>query len=173
MRTFYGLACLLLLLGVAFSLRWIMAEYYAHEVSLRISEWSLAEKISSTDEWDNTMSMLEKAISLNPKQAEYFSSKAVLYELKATSADDEIRNQAIAAYRQSIALRPAWPDTWAQLALQKAMLGQEDPELKMALIRALELGLNEDRIQTWALQVILISWPLFSGDDEINQLMSK
>lgn len=181
---------LILVIATVFTGRWFVAELYVIQVNNQLAAWAEAQEVSSLDEWNATLAQLEKAFSLKPAQAEYYSTKGLIYEwriyvlndeglrLETENADtierigSEALEQAIAAYRQSVELRPSWPYGWMHLAQQKALLGQQDEELSFALMNALRLGTNEPDIQEMAIEVIILAWPFFSENSEINRLLS-
>ena len=168
-----------LLAALSLSIFSLVAEFNARQVRSYVAEQNLTGGTGSLVDWQQADSNLQWAIALNPRQAEFYSLQGGLLEwLPALNdtinpdAELSTRNQAMAAYRQSIALRPAWPDAWMFLARQKAITGELDPELHNAMLQGLTLGKNERRIPPLAIEVFGLSWPFFAGNEEITALLA-
>jgi hypothetical protein len=67
-------------------------------------------------------------------------------EIPASQASTDLET-ALGFYRQSLALRPAWPQAWADVASLKITQEHIDAEFALALQRALTLGPWESSIQ--------------------------
>jgi hypothetical protein len=113
-------------------------------------------------------------MKLLPDSSEHYGLIALMHEWRFFVADSAVeteadiirfRQAAIDAQRRSAELRPAWPMGWAELARQKAMLGQEDEELLLALERALALGPNEESVRLLVTDVATLSWPFLSANE--------
>ena len=118
-----------------------------------IGEWytSQGEKEPQDWTWEQAQRYLWLANRLAPFDPQILSDLGQLYELRhgeapgpEASADLE---HALGYYRQSLALRPAWPDAWADVALLKVTQQNIDAEFAFALQRALALGPWETRVQ--------------------------
>lgn len=69
------------------------------------------------------------------------------------------RQDALAAFRQSLAARPGWPWTWVRLAHAKLALGQLDEEFDLALRRASALGHGRPEVNRDLAGLGLYAWP--------------
>ena len=168
-----------LLAVLSLSILWLVAELNARQVRSYVAEQTLSGGTGFLTDWQQADSNLQRAIALNPRQAEFYSLQAALLEWLPALTDNDnpdaelsTRNQAMAVYRQSIALRPAWPDAWMFLARQKAITGELDAELHNAMLQGLTLGKNEQRIPPLAIEVFGLSWPFFAGNEEITALLA-
>ena len=130
-----------------------MADVYRHEATMLIGDWytSQGEKEAQDWTWEQAQRYLWLTNSLAPFAPQILSDLGQLYELRSgedpgpeACADLE---QALGYYRQSLALRPAWPDAWADVALLKVTQENIDAEFAFALQRALALGPWETRVQ--------------------------
>ncbi len=170
----------LLLVVLVLSSAWLLAALDTRYVENYIADLGTAENVASLPDWEHANRRLQRAITLQPRQAELYSLSGTLHEWRAFltgETDPEAalasRRQAMAAYRESIALRPAWPDSWLFLARQKAMLGELDDELRRTLLQGLALGTNEPRIAPLVIEVITLSWPFFAGNEDIAALLGQ
>ncbi|MES2917845.1 MAG: hypothetical protein V4729_04425 [Pseudomonadota bacterium] len=78
------------------------------------------------------------------------------------------RRQALDAYRASVAVRPAWPDSWARLAHAKLYLLQIDAEFGAAYARAAQLAFGRDEVNLELAEMGFFAWPsLTNGLREI------
>jgi len=147
-----------------------MADIAINNVKREFESWNELGIVSSLSNWASTRSELERAKSLNPNEPEYYRLEGLLYEWRffveglpySSTEMIAMRQRAIDAYRESAALRPAWPDGWAHLARQKALLGQVDAEFDLAIARATTLGAWEPRIQLLVAETGGWAWPNLS-----------
>ena len=146
------LALFLLALSVA-AAAFGMADIYRREAALLIGEsYSYQGEEGAQDwTWEQAQRYLWLANRLAPFDPQILSDLGQLDELRngetpgpEASADLE---RALGYYRRSLALRPAWPDAWANVALLKVTQQDIDAEFAFALQRALALGPWETRVQ--------------------------
>jgi tetratricopeptide (TPR) repeat protein len=71
---------------------------------------------------------------------------------------------AIAAYRAAIALRPRDGQTWAALATALHLQGADKPEVYKAWRQALALGPNEGHVMPMLLELVLRDWAVAPKD---------
>ncbi len=102
----------------------------------------------------------ERALALAPGAPEYLSAKAKIEDWVVTDAqrqgfvpDKEYQQQGLQAYRDAIVQRPAWPYTWAELAMAKARASEVDQEFFNALERATSLGPWERQVMDTVTQL--------------------
>ena len=98
-----------------------------------------------------TMVMAPKATAPEPKvpvATTLAAMSPVATAREATAADVSTDlDTALGFYRQALALRPAWPQAWADVAQLKITQEHIDAEFAFAAQRALILGPRESRIQ--------------------------
>jgi hypothetical protein len=175
-KSSYILIILLLCFSSFFTVRWITADIIISSAKQDFDEWNSLGGVPSLQVWEATQVKIIKALALNKKDAELHQLNGLLFEWKNFIVDGSIdreqqteaRQKAIAAYRRSTALRPAWPDAWAQLARQKASLRQYDQEFILAMERSLSLGKQESRIQLLVTETASLAWPFLSVQNEVS-----
>jgi hypothetical protein len=158
----------LLVVGSVVAASWTVAEIALVGVRTTLDTWVAAEEVQTLAEWEDTQSQLDFAMTLLPDSSEHYGLRGLLNEWRFFIVDSPVetegdiirfRQDAIDSYRRAAVLRPAWPAGWAELARQKAMLGQEDEELLEALERALMLGPNEEGVRLLVTEVATLIWP--------------
>ena len=142
---------LLALLLIAFSVAaaaFGIAGIYRHEAVSIIERWDWPDEEPGPPAWawEQVHRYLWLANRLAPLDAQILTDLGELYELRADEApapgegSRADRERALGLYRQSLALRPAWPYAWTDVALLKLSMKNVDAEFGLALQRALELG---------------------------------
>lgn len=145
----------------------MLADIAIGNVEREFENWSEIGHITSLESWNDVQAELEKAKRLNRNEADYYQLQAVLHEWRYFASEQPYssteltasRQRAIDAYRTSTTLRPAWPEGWANLALQKAFQGQIDEELDLAIARATALGAWDPRVQILVAEAGSMTWP--------------
>jgi hypothetical protein len=105
------------------------------------------------------LARLDKADSYNPGNPDVMDQRGQFYYWQAmntTSAGHdrgEMLEKVVGQYRQSLAIRPMWPYTWANLVVAKADWGIFDQEFRRAVRRTVELGPWEPRVQLLLIKV--------------------
>lgn len=132
----------------------VIAGLYTSEGERIVLEWMYANEDGPPDwAWDEAHRFLWLASHLDPLDPRAYTNTGKLYELKArkearrgeqTAAAFEV---AVNHYRRAVALRPAWPYGWADLAMVKLEQGRFDGELALAMERATTLGPWEPGVQ--------------------------
>ena len=163
------LALLLLALSIA-AAAFGAASIYRREAVTVIEKWVWPEDEPGPPAWawEQVHRYLWLANRLAPFDAQIKSDLGQLYESRVVDAQvkgdqgqlDELHSgeasaseastdldTALGFYRQSLALRPAWPQAWADVALLKITQEHIDAEFALALQRALTLGPRESSIQ--------------------------
>jgi len=81
--------------------------------------------------------------------------------MMATTADEkaEYHHQAIDHYRRVIALRPAWPYGYLNMANSKAMAGELDAEFRKVLVQLSRLAPWENNTLPGIVRLATFSWP--------------
>ncbi len=161
-RYLLGLAlALALALLAVMALRWGLAgvAVWRASESLRDLHASERDEPAQRDLVLHGMAQLERAERLAGRQPDVPGLRGRLYYWQAmnlASAGLErgaLLDRAVAQYRQALALRPAWPYFWSNLAVAKAERGAFDPEFRRAVRRAVETGPWEPEIQLQLLRV--------------------
>jgi hypothetical protein len=148
------LAVLLLALS-AVAAAFGLADIYRSEAASLIGEWGWSDDEEGTPAWawEQTQRYLWLANRLAPLDAQILNDLGELYELRGSEAPEPDTNsradleRALGLYRQSLALRPAWPYDWVDVALLKVTREDLDAEFAHALQRALDLGPWQTSVQ--------------------------
>ena len=149
------LLALLLIALSAVAAAFGVAGIYRNEAASLIQQWDWPEDEPgpTAGAWEQVQRYLWLANRLAPLDAQILDDLGELYELRADEAPDSEdgsdadRERALGLYRQALALRPAWPYTWADVALLKLTQKHIDAEFALALQRALELGPWQSPVQ--------------------------
>ena len=157
------LASLLLALSVV-AAAFGMAEIYRGEAAILSGEidGSEGEEGPPAWAWEQVQRYLWLANRLAPFDAQVLGDLGELYEHRidevpapGTSADHE---RALGYYRQALALRPAWPYAWVDIAALKITQQRLDAEYSHAMQRALSLGPWQTSVQASIAGGGLIVW---------------
>ena len=110
-----------------------------------LERWAKLGQAPSPQALQNTQDAIERAIALHADNPYHLSLKARLLEWRAFGAEDAAQSTAdyraaLALYRESAALRPLWPDSWAEMINVKLNLGELDEELEDFMQQADKLG---------------------------------
>ena len=129
------------LLATAFG----VADIYRNEAATLVAQWDWPEDEGPPAwAWEQVQRYLWLASQLAPFDAQIQGELGQLYERRVVDARDPESapdlERALEYYRHSLALRPAWPDAWVDVALLKITQERLDAEFALALQRALTLG---------------------------------
>ncbi|AOS97210.1 hypothetical protein AUP74_01779 [Microbulbifer aggregans] len=124
---------------------WGLAHLQVVAVENTLKRWGQNGKVSSEKDLDNAFVAIDRAIALHHDNPYQLSLKARLLEWRAYAMrEDEGRvadyRAALALYKEAAALRPMWPETWAEMINVKLNLGELDGELQTWMLRADEMG---------------------------------
>lgn len=138
------------LLALLFSLAWHAASMgLAHLQVLRVehslAHWAKQGRAPAASSLEQAFTAIDSAISLHPDNPYQLTLKARLLGWRAfTTADENFPRddyeRALALYRRAAALRPLWPESWAEMIDVKLNLGEVDEELERFIQRADTLG---------------------------------
>jgi hypothetical protein len=122
-----------------------VADIYRNEAASLVEQWSWPEDEGPPAwAWEQVERYLWLASRLAPFDAQIQGELGQLYERRVVDARDPESapdlERALEYYRHSLALRPAWPDAWVDVALLKITQERLDAEFALALQRALTLG---------------------------------
>jgi hypothetical protein len=122
---------------------WGIADYYARQSEVIVASWS-ADATAGTDESIREVIALDKkALSYAPNHRTYLMRLGEMHGLlyRRNRLQYAAYGELAADYlRASIAVRPHWPHTWAELAVMKVALQQVDRELEQAIRMATRHG---------------------------------
>lgn len=169
-----------LALGAAIAGSWMIGEIRLVDLRRTLDTWAREGEVSSLAEWESAQGELTFAMKLLSDSSEQYGLAGMLHEWRFFVADSpidteadiiRIRQNAIDSYRRAAELRPAWPLGWAELARQKAMLGQDDAEFSLALQRALTLGPYEESVAVLVADIATFAWPSIAADPELQEMI--
>lgn len=152
----------LLLAGLAPSL--LQAGIASQRTERYLQHWQQLGEPPSQRAWAVARQAARRASERYPvANGEYLDrlGRVSLWQPRVPPGDAELRAQreeALAAFRQSLAARPDWPWTWMRLAHAKLALGQLDEEFDLALRRAGELGHGRPEVNRDLAGLGLYAW---------------
>lgn len=123
-----------------------VADIYHGEAAMLVEQWDWSDEEEGPPAWawEQVQRYLWLANRLSPFDAQILSDLGQLYELRGgetpASGPSADLDAALGYYRQTLALRPAWPYAWTDIALLKIRQQRLDAEFALALRRALTLG---------------------------------
>ncbi len=145
-----------LLLGLsAVATALALADLYRGEGAGFVDEWSMNEEQATPPPWawEQAHRYLWLANRLAPLDPDIRNDLGRLFELRVTQeqADAPLGKadleRALSYYRQSIALRPAWPYVWTNIMMLKPKQNRLDAEFSLAMQRTAQLGPGEEILQ--------------------------
>ncbi len=141
-----------------------MADLIAYRAEYAIEQWQ-QQKISPPEaELDQSLADIDSAISWQPENPELLDVKSqlMLYRAYGSFADSERFKASVFSVlelsRLSVQQRPRWPYSWANLALAKAYLNQNDPEYAAAMANAARFGPWEPSVQSTLTEAGMVQW---------------
>lgn len=152
----------------------LLSAIYSNQADAFLEDWKNKGTVPSEQAWNITHTAVQRANRFYPiANGDLLDQQGRVYEWYAFSqwAKPELipgyQQQAINAYRQSIAARPTWPFTWRNLALAKLRANQLDEELFEASKQALHFGPYEKSV---LLDIAGISFQEFRRDARFKTL---
>lgn len=146
---------LLVLMFVLWSLAWGVADLAAFRARVWVETWSYLARQAivqgrsydpAPDDWKAARDNGEWAVRLAPFSADYREGLARVYASRYLSTADgaaialPFQAKAVAEYRESIRLRPAWPYSYIALAQTLARMNRFDAEFDDSLRMAMHYG---------------------------------
>lgn len=120
-----------------------MANLQVIHAENQLKYWYKLGKVASPASMDSALAAIERARELHPDNPYQLTLHARLLEWRAfsggASAIEDYR-AALSLHQQAAALRPLWPDSWAEMAQLKIRLFEFDQDLDRYLARAASLG---------------------------------
>jgi len=159
----------ILVIAIFFTVRWGAAAV-SHEIAMyHFHTWNKHAVQPDTNEWERTQKLIAGAIELDPANADYLNDQGRFYEY---SADRMMQSQtmhvfllikAVDSFRLASQLRPAWPVSWANLAMVKSKLGTIDDEFKLAIGNAMTHGKAYPAIYVPVTEAAISQWRFLSA----------
>ncbi|WP_160154369.1 VpsP family polysaccharide biosynthesis protein [Microbulbifer sp. ALW1] len=133
----------------------------------QLKYWYKLGKVPSDASMESAMAAIERANELHPNNPYQLTLQARLLEWRAYNAGQVIPEDyraALALYQQAVALRPLWPDSWAEMAQVKVRLNEFDADMDRYLVRASELGPYTPAVHLAVVQSGLPRLPALEGN---------
>jgi hypothetical protein len=140
-----------------------LSNFFVQSAHLEIERWSQPGQRLRGDEGMRVMQYLTKSLHYSPNNP-WSLEEMGTFQLRGMSAATDARLAVAAArsanvdFRMALMQRPTSPFTWANFALSKLYLDEQDDELFQALGRAEELGPWEPEVQQTVAFVGLAVW---------------
>jgi len=161
-----ALILLLLLLGFKAGQEGL-SNFYAQSAHIEIERWSKPGQRMRGDEGARVMQYLAQSLAYSPGNPWPLEEMGTLQLRGMSAARDPKLAEATARsamlnFRKALLERPTSPFAWANFALSKLYLGEQDDALFRALARADELGPWEPEVQQTVIFVGLTTWDRLS-----------
>lgn len=140
-----------------------LSNFYVQSARMEIERWSKPGQTLRGDEGTRVMQYLAKSLDYSPYNP-WTLEEAGTLQLRGMNAlrDPQLAvaatRSANVSFRMALAQRPTSPFSWANFALTKLYLGEQDEELFRALERAEESGPWEPEVQQTVVFVGLAVW---------------
>ena len=140
-----------------------LSNFYAQSAHMEIERWSEPGQRIRGDEGMRVTQYLNKSLDYSPNNPWPLEELGTLQLRSMSTATDPglavaAARSAKADFRMALVERPTSPFAWANLALSKLYLDEQDDELFHALQRAEELGPWEPEVQQPVVFVGLAVW---------------
>ncbi len=157
-----------------------LSNVYAQSAHMEVERWSAPGQKLRGDEGARVSRYLAKSLDYSPGNPWSLEQMGTL-QLRGMGAlrDPQLAlaaaRSANANYRLALAQRPTSPFSWANFALTKLYLGEQDDELFRALARAEELGPWQPEVQQMVVFTGLTVWNRLnpSQQDAVTRAMQR
>lgn len=135
-----------------------------------ISNWAERRSSPPPDRLQEAIATLIDTLGLTPEDPTLREHMGIAHELRASASPPGSLSarlnlaQSLEYFRQSAALRPTSPYTWANILLAKYRLGQFDDEYFDAMRNALTFGPWEPAVQLIVADAALGAWDRLDED---------
>lgn len=136
-------------------------------VENQLGTWYRQGRVTSPVAMDSALAAIHRANRLHPDNPYVLTLHARLLDWRAYNGGNVIPQhyrEALALHKHAAALRPLWPDTWADMAQLKVRMNEYDRELDSFLVRADELGPYTPAVHVAVAQANLLRVPSLSGE---------
>lgn len=147
------------------AVKMFFADLRAYQASVFLEDWQSRGAAPSAAAWQVAEGAALAAADGYPvASGAYLEQLGRLYEwrhLKAfpgNAGAQSSRRAALDAYRRAVAARPAWPHTWARLAVVKLNLLEFDDEFDHALSNAYRYGASRPRVNYLLGELGITAW---------------
>jgi len=150
-------------------------QIFAYQVNRYERSWLASGSVSDLEEWNQARYWATLSSKLNDSHPDYLETMGRLYYWRFFVSSDPINsleeqnaflNQGLVQFRQAIAKRPTWPQTWARLLKLKSIVGNVDEEYWYAWDNAQSLGRWEIFVQEELLASGLQHWDNFNLEQQ-------
>ena len=155
-----------------------LSNFYAQSAQLEIERWSKPGQTLRGNEGTRVMQYLGSSLYHSPNNPWPLEVMGTL-QLRSMSAAKDPRLAVAAArsanvnFRMALAQRPTSPFSWANVALTKLYLGEQDEALLRAIERAEELGPWEPEVQQTVIFVGLRLWNRLNPAEQATVVRAK
>ena len=148
-----------------------LSNFFVQSAHMEIERWAKPGQAYRADDWTRVTQYLAKSLHYSPRNPWSLEEMGTLQLRGINAARDPLlavaaARNANANFRRALAERPTSPFTWANLALTKLYLAEQDDELFQALRRAEELGPWEPEVQQTVVFVGLAVWNRLNPDQQ-------
>ncbi|MFO6423769.1 VpsP family polysaccharide biosynthesis protein [Motilimonas sp. KMU-193] len=170
---------------IFFAGRYALANLYANYVENSLEQWqALQDKqaIIDNSQLAPVLNAAKQANIFHPNHPHYLVLEAKVYQwqyLIAAQQTDTVESAqqiaplqaSLALLNQAIALRPHWPNTYADVVHTKLWLNQIDDEFASAFVAADQFGSMTAEVHLVLSQSGLLAWPELSSS--LRKLTTK
>jgi hypothetical protein len=141
------------------------AWYFNAEFSL--NDWANHKTIKDKKDYEQTLSSIKKAQSLDPTHPHYAHMVGRIMHLGVDMGfEDKAQLDYVKQwYLLATELRPLWPDPWVDLLRLNNYLHGYTDETKYYIDQALSTGPYIDLVTVGTLQVWLLNWSILPGKE--------
>jgi hypothetical protein len=156
-----------------------LAGLASYRTELALQRWEKTRVAPTEQKWQAALNTAQQANRFNPvASGTYLDQLGQVYAWQAfdqpVGADSARASRLLAAnaLRQSSAVRPTWPNTWAHLAHSKYALGEFDAEFAQALNQANHWGPYRPDVQLELASIGLRAWPMLNHQQRVDAVTS-
>lgn len=160
-----GLVLLFCALGLTVGVPLLSSGVASHQTERVLNAWSDNDSLPPPSYWEQLHQRALRATESYPvANGEYLDrlGRVSLWGAAINSKAEQRWQDAIAAFRASVAARPSWPWTWLRLAHAKLHSGQLDHEFDRALHQAARLGAGRADLNRDLARMGFDAWSLLS-----------
>jgi hypothetical protein len=145
------------------------ADFVSMRVRSELAQAQESGQMLAPVEWRDAKTRLEDGLAYSPDNAEYVEDIAYLHAVRGVSAlhskeiSQPMLGEALQKYRSAARLRPMSCRTWANIALIKSYLDQDDAELWGAFDKAQAYGDDDPNTQAMLLVIAMQRWSTLDG----------